>query len=197
MNHRTEARVIPSAANVIEVRLPSGVYHFVLPSQRSVWSALQKIPGDGAAKVIGALDSAGIEADTFGVLMAAWGDSVAAALGYLIGRTWYHVDLDLDAVPGDDLGAFGLAVWDELEASGIPYAEVVALGCAVLRTIVDATKVDVEGLRRADFFGPTKAKSGAGTSPSRVPTSATPGHGTGSATTSAPTSSPLASLTVS
>lgn len=195
MNNRTEARVIPTAANVIEVRLPSGTYHFVLPSQRSIWSALQKIPGDGAAKVITALDSAGIEADTFGVLMAAWGDSVAAALGYLIGRTWHHVDLDLDAALGDDLAAFGLAVWDELEAAGIPYAEVVALGCAVLRTIVDATKVDVEGLRRADFFGPTKARTGARTSPSGESTSAIPGHGTGSATTSAPTSSPSASPT--
>lgn len=197
MNQRTEARVIPSAANVIEVRLPSGTYHFVLPSQRSVWSALQKIPGDGAAKVIGALDSAGIEADTFGVLMAAWGDSVAAALGYLIGRTWHHTTLDLEAVAGDDLGAFGLAVWDELEASGVPYAEVVSLGVALLKTVVDATKLDVEGLRRADFFGPTKAKSGAATSPSAAPTSAIPGHGTGSAMTSAPTSSPSASPTVS
>ncbi len=194
MNIRSEPRAVP--LNALWVNVPSGEYLFALPSQRVIWSEFNALGGDGAAKIIGVIDS-DRSGDAVGVVFAILGDDVAAAFGLAIGRSWAHPEKDLDTVPGPDLRAYGLAVWDELEAAGIPYSDIVSVGCALLKTIVDASRVNIEAVRRADFFGPQRGKIAAPISPSGGSTSATHGHGTGSPLNSGSSSGPSPSPTAS
>lgn len=81
------------------------------------------------------------------------------SMGAVIGRCWYCVDKDLDAVFDDDLGAFGREVADELQDQGLDLHTIVAVFNVVVRELSDRL-LPIEGAQEVrDFSAAPQAPS--------------------------------------
>lgn len=102
---------------------------------------------------------------TMFALMREAGPEVIQALGYLIGVSWHHPLLELDAKESDykEPLAFGEAVFEELHGEGYDLNQIVMMALCVAANWINRNKVSEEATEKADFFQPPREST---TSPS-------------------------------
>lgn len=146
--------------NIVEVELPQDVHHFKLPSVLAVSKLLAAVDQDALAAVmaLATMFKKG-DAKTGLVLLQRSGTQGLSLVGALVGISWFHKHKDLEATRGDDILAYGEAVYEELHEAGYDSVKMMLLAGVLAKEIQAAQKFDQEVAERLGFSFPTEEQT--------------------------------------
>ena len=176
MQPRDTPRIIPGSTPMLVVDMNGSDHHFRVPPPHAGLELMQEFGTPQIAALL-ALGSQLDESDpmtVFGTIQSA-GPSLLYIIGALIGDSWRHRHMDLEAVRDGDTAAFGRAVLEELHDSGYDLNWIVLLAIKLSKEIVAQSNVDLEAVKRLGFSSPPGERATSSSSTSGFNTSETPG----------------------
>lgn len=143
--------------NMVSVDLPNGMHHFRLPSMLTVAKILKSAGAKNTVGLLalGALIKAGNPQAAIQTLKESGAEGLSM-MGALIGVSWYHAHKDLEAVRGENLLAYGEAVYEELHGEGYDPVKIMLLTGFLTTAIAETIEFDKEVADRLGFTVPEK-----------------------------------------
>lgn len=158
MKQRTSKRTVPNRPNILSVEVQGSKHYFKVPSP--LW--VSKFTKKAGQQMLSAASLLSNGSDNPAVLFSVLkesGSEFLAALGFFIGKSWLHEDLDLESDPSLGILEYGESVFEELDDYGYSLEDFVVIGGALIAAFKERNTVSQEALEKADFFSQKKGDS--------------------------------------
>jgi hypothetical protein len=133
------------------IELDRGAHTLRCPSLLEAVDILAEIEGLTDAVQLAAGAELAQISDAIGIIRSA-GPRALRALGALIGISWQHAEVDLEASAGADLMSYGADVYQELHEAGYTFSDLALLAGALVAEVWKQAQLEEEVTARLSTF---------------------------------------------